>query len=883
MTPERYAQIGELYQAALEREPTRRAAFLAAASAGDEILRSEVESLLAAHEQAASFIEQPAPEMAAQVFVEEQMPPPLQVGQQLGAYQLQELLGRGGMGEVYLALDTRLQRKVAIKLLPARFTTDADRVRRFAQEARAASALNHPNILTIHEIGEVEDTHYIVTEYVAGETLRQRLTTASHKQLPLTEALTLTTQMAEALAAAHEAGIIHRDIKPENVMVRKDGYIKILDFGLAKLIEPNAPGVGIPIPPPTTSLTEAGVVMGTPRYMSPEQARGEKVDARTDIFSLGVMLYEMVAGQVPFAGATPSEMIAAILRDEPPPLTTDLPHELQRILRKALSKERRERYQTMTEMRADLNQCKQQSLSAEKNGVPTVGASSLTSPMAAARKLGRRRFVQATLVSLVLIVAATVYFSFFGGSGRAIDSLAVLPFVNVGANPDAEYLSDGVTDDLINKLAQLPKLKVMSRSAVFRYKGKETDAQQAGKALGVRAVLIGKVTPHGDDLDISVELVDVRDNSQLWGEKYKYKVSNLLPVQTDLARAVLQQLRLRLSGEDKQRLAKRGTDNPEAYELYMKGRFYRHASQFEKLEKAIEYLRQAIAKDARFALPYVELVDMYVGMATRGATYTIAHQEAVQKAKEAAAKAVELDDTLAEVHFALAQIARSFDWDWNTAEREYQRAIALSPNYAEAHHNYAHYLVAQGRFDEALTESLRALAADPLDIGINFHLGWHYFRTRQDEQAVAQLKKTVALDPNYSGAHAVLALAYGELGRYPEAFAEIQKNQDLKGRDLRGNWGRIYALAGQRDKAQKLLTQLLAETQLPGKHVSPYNIAVIYASLGEKEQAFAWLEKALAERDGNLPDPGLKTDRLFDNLHSDPRFTDLLRRMGFQP
>ena len=399
------------------------------------------------------------------------------------------------------------------------------------------------------------------------------------------------------------------------------------------------------------------------------------------------------------------------------------------------------------------------------------------------------------------------------------------------------------------------------------------------KALGVRAVLTGKVTPRGDELFISVELVDARDNSHLWGEQYGYKVANLLAVPTDLARDVLQQLRLRLSGAEQQRLAKRGTDNPEAYELYLKGRYYKNSLDRKKQEKAIEYLHEAIAKDPRFALPYAELVGVYVnGMASVGATMPISHKEALQKAKEAAAKAVELDDTLAEVHLSLAHIARVFEWDWKTAEREYQRAIALTPNYAEAHHFYAHYLVAQGRFDEALAESLRALAFDPFDVGMNFHLGWYYYRTRQDEKAVAQLKKTLEIDPN-----GVLGLTYGEIGQYSEAFAELQKNQELKGLDLRGNWGRIHALAGQRDEAQKLLAQLLAETQLPDKHVSPYNIAVIYASLGEKEQAFAWLEKAMAERDGNLTDPGLKVDRVFDNLRSDARFISLLRRMGLTP
>lgn len=897
MNEGRKQQVDVLFHQALSHPPEARAAFLAEACAGDEALRREVAALLAYDHPTDSFLEAPALALAARKLTDEsaadqssgssdastvRLPA---APSQLGPYKLERPIGKGGMGEVHLALDTRLQRKVAIKFLPAEFTNSKERVRRFAQEARTVSALNHPNILVIYDIGEVTaettSTHYIVTEYVEGKTLRQKMTGAP--QMELAEIIEVAIQVAAALAAAHEAGITHRDIKPENVMVRRDGLVKVLDFGLAKLAEPSISPINSEAATFIQNSTDTGVVLGTPRYMSPEQAHGEKVDGRTDIFSLGVMLYEMVAGRAPFVGATPSEILAAILRDEPPPLAENKPRELRRILSKALQKNRATRYQTATELLADLKQCRAQ-LSTEKNSIPTIDTSVVTSPMRTAGNHQRRRFVLVTLVSLILIVAATVYFSFFRGRETAIDSLAVLPFVNVGASPDTEYLSDGVTDSLINRLSQLPRLKVMSRNSVFRYKGKDTDAQVAGNALGVRAVLVGKVTQHGDDLSINVELVDVRDGSHLWGEQYTYKVSNLLPVQTDLARDVSQQLRLKLSRVEQQQLAKRGTNNPEAYELYLKGRYYKNSLDRKKQEKAIEYLQEAIAKDARFALPYAELVGVYVnGMTGVGATYPISSKEALQKAKEAAAKAVELDDTLAEVHLSLAHIARVFEWDWKTAEREYQRAIELTPNFTEAHHFYAHYLVLQGRFEEALAESLRALAFDPFDVGMNFHLGWFYYRTRQDEKAVEQLKKTLEMDPNYSGAHGVLGLIYGEQGRYPEAFAELQKNQELKGFDLRGYWGRIYALAGRRDQAQKLLAQLLAETQLPNKHVSPYHIAIIYASLGEKEQAFAWLDKAIDERDGQLSDPGLKVDRVFDSLRSDPRFADLLRRINLSP
>jgi len=897
MGRDRWRQIEELYHAALERAPDERAAFLAEACAGDSDLRREVAELLGYDGEAEGFIEGHALAMEArQLDSEDLKTTQAPAGREIGAYRILTPLGRGGMGEVHLALDPRLGRKVALKLLPAEFAHDRERARRLEQEARAASALNHPNIITVYDIGEIDGRRYIVGELVEGETLRQRMADATRREMRQgiepSEAIDLALQIAAALAAAHEAGIIHRDIKPENVMVRKDGLVKVLDFGLAKLTERQTPTADAAAPTQPVPSTDAGIVMGTPRYMSPEQARGEKVDARTDIFSFGVLLYEMIAGAPPFTGATPSEVIAAILRDEPPPLAhyaSATPPELEHIVNRALQKERTARYPAMPELLADLKRLQRQLEREEEAPHPVspplsdvatarLNSAAETDEPAAPQPAGfLKRHKLSAAIALVMLLAAVAIAVYFSVQETAVDSLAVLPFVNVGANPDAEYLSDGMTDSLINSLAQARRLKVMSRSSVLRYKGKEGDAQAAGKALGVRAVLTGKVTQRGDDLIVNAELVDVRDNSHLWGEQYNHKKSDLLAVQAQLARDIAAQLRIRLSGEEQQRLTKRGTENPEAYELYLKGRYYSGTVDAKKKAQAIEYFRQAIAKDPRFALPYAGLVEPYMSMTRVNATYAIPPKEALQKAKEAAAKAVELDDTLAEAHLALAMVARVIEWDWNTAEREFQRAIALSPNLTEAHHFYAHYLVEQGRFEDGLAESRRALAFDPLDVGMNFHLGWHYHHTRQDERAVAQLQKTLGLDPNHSGAHGVLGQTYAEQGRYPEAVAELQKNQ--RGRDSRGHLARIYALAGRRDEAQKLLAELQEEAK--HKPVSPYNIAIIYASLGEREQAFAWLEKAIAERDSNPTE--LKLDRIFENLRSDPRFADLLRRMGWQP
>jgi TolB-like protein/Flp pilus assembly protein TadD len=891
MTPERYQEVSRLCSAALALEPAQRAAYLVSACKGDEALRREVESLLGYEAQGTSLLEQPALAAVAPALAAEQPDTLIKLPlERVGHCRLLSQLGRGGMGEVWLAEDTQLGRKVAVKLLPAEFTADAERVRRFAQEARATSALNHPNIITFHEIGQHENTHYLVTEYIAGETLRQRLQRAP--QLPLPEALEAATQIAAALSAAHEAGITHRDIKPENVMLRRDGLVKVLDFGLAKLTA--APAADSQAATLEKLSTGAGLVMGAPRYMSPEQARGEKVDARSDIFSFGVLLYEMIAGRPPFVGATVSEVIAAILRDAPAPLEESAaPPELAQIIQRALQKEREARYPTM---RAALDELKQLQRRLERESeAPTFSpdeAATLTLAQATQaneqaivtgqrQALWRARKLAVACASVLLLAAVAVagFFRFF--QSPATDSLAVLPFVNVGANPDAEYLADGITDGLINSLSRLPKLKVMSRSAVLRYKGKEADAQAAGQALGVRAVLTGKVTQRGDELLISTELVDVRDNSHLGGDQRSYKLSNLLAVQ-DLARDVSQQLRLPLSRAEQQQLAKRGTENAEAYELYLKGRHLME-SQADSQQASFRYFQQAVEKDPRFASAWAGLAESYMYKAGLGATHRLAPKDAYPLAKAAAEKAVALDDTLAEVHVSLARIAFQYEWDWLRAEREFQRAIALKADYAPARHWYSHLLVALGRFDESLAESQRLLALNPLDAETPYHLGFHYWNARQYDQAVAQLQKALALKPNFSGPHSMLSSVYVKQGRYQEAIEERQKGGTMGAADNRGNLGYIYALAGRRAEARELLKQLLEEAKTKTKIVSPYNIALILAGLDEKDQAFAWLDKALAERDGNLTLPGLKVDTRIDGLRPDPRFAALLRRMNLTP
>ena len=668
MKPERWQQLDELFHAALEREPEERAEFLDQACAGDESLRKQVEALLAAHEEAGSFIESPAMEVEARGVAADQgsTEAELATGETVSHYRIISPLGSGGMGDVYLAQDTVLSRQVALKLLPEYFTRDRDRLRRFQQEARAASALNHPNIITIYEIGQVDDRHFIATEFIDGATLRQNFfgegRHTSGKPLRLREVLDIAIQTADALAAAHEAGIVHRDIKPENIMVRRrDGYVKVLDFGLAKLTEG---AVDTEAPTRAQVKTSAGVVMGTASYMSPEQARGEKVDARTDIWSLGVVLYELVAGCAPFERSTPSEVIALILEREPPPLARyarEVPSELERIVSKALTKDREERYQTAKDLLVDLRRLRQRleveaeiertvqpqersseekavATSSEQTAAATARAATVETEDAAVAhstssaaylvkeiKLHKRGALIA-LAALVALTAVAAYFAYSRhwaeGSGNinsaiSIRSVAVLPFANESNDPDAEYLSDGISESLINSLSQLSQLKVIARSSSFKYKGNAIDPQKVANALGVQGIVTGRIVQRGDNLLISVELVDARDKTQVWGGQYNRKSSDLLAVQAEISQEIADRLRLKLTGAERQQLAKRPTENLKAFQYYMQGRAYAHRRTREDLLAAIRYCEKAIEEDRNYALAYAGLADAYTNLGSR--------------------------------------------------------------------------------------------------------------------------------------------------------------------------------------------------------------------------------------------------------------------------
>lgn len=910
MTPERWQQINELYHSSLEREPFERAAFIAQACDGDEELRQEIESLLSSHEQADSFIEQPVVGAVARLLITEQTDS--MTGNEIGHYKILTRIGTGGMGEVYLAQDTKLGRQVAIKLLPDRFTLEADRVRRFQQEARSASALNHPNILTIYEIAEVENRPYIATEFIDGQTLRQII---SIRSLKLGEALDLAIQIASALQAAHEAGIVHRDIKPENVMVRsRDRIAKVLDFGLAKLTDQPSTKLLTDSDATTVIETSAGMIMGTISYMSPEQARALPVDARTDIFSFGVVLYEMLAGSRPFEGSTQSDVLVAILEKDPAPLSLhwpDVPPEMERIVTKALEKEVKDRYQTIEEMAVDLRKLKQNletqsapELSTQldwNTGALVDEGSSPTTSKAARRGLTRsgktktlktfsvqylgseikehKTGVMMAAAPLFLIIIAGVFFFRSPKESKPFDSLAIMPFSfasndpKVMADPDREYLSDGITESLINNLSQLPEMKVIASSSMFRYKGQQTDPQKVGQELQVKAILTGRIVRRGENLTISVELIDTKENSHIWGAQYDRKVSDLVVVQKDISKQITDQLRLKLTGKEQQQLTKRYTENPDAYQLYLKGRYYLNKENREAAIKATEYFQAAINIDQNYALAYTGLADCY---SKRGSYGWIPPEEAHVKGKAAATSALKIDNSLAEAHATLASFKIDYEWDWTGAEQECRRALELNVNLASAHSIYSWYLSVVARHDEAIAEGKQALVLDPLSININSGMGYSFYLARRYDQAIEQLRQTIDMDPNFPWAHRNLGLAFEQKKMYTEAINEFKKHIELsKGRSGQMALGHAYAVAGMRDEALKMVAQLKEVSQR--NYVAPFRFALIYVGLGENDQAFEWLEKSFKEKGPDMT--FLKSDPRFDPLRSDPRFADLLRRM----
>jgi eukaryotic-like serine/threonine-protein kinase len=825
------------------------------------------------------------------------MESPLQPGTKLGRYEIHALLGAGGMGEVYLAEDTKLGRKVALKILPSELAANQHHMRRFTQEAKAAAALNHPNIAHIYEIGESDNLHFIAMEFVDGQTLRECLKTG---ETDLKKILRYLQHVAGALAKAHAAGIVHRDLKPDNIMISREGHAKILDFGLAKLIE-QPTSLGSP-PESATIVTRPlystpGAIMGTPSYMSPEQARGQAVDHRSDIFSFGSILYEAVTGQRPFDGLSTVETLHNIIHAPAPEVkgvSVGPPLDLTRIVQRCLAKDRNERYQSMTDVGIELRALRRQVeglalVDEHTDGAvreTTSGSSrssttilerppSLTSSAEYVVSRIARHKTSAFLMLLLLfgIIGGALYFSGRRGES-AIDSIAVLPFVNQSRDQDTEYVSDGLTESIINSLTQLRNVRVIARSSVFHYKGKETDPLKIGKELGVRALLTGRVMQRGDNLLVSTELIDLRENRQVWGEQYERKVSDLSAVQRDIARDITANLRLKLSGTEQKGLAKQYTNNAEAYQLYWKGRFYWNERTGDAFKKAIEYFNQAIEQDPNFALAYAGLADTYVLLPGYGAG---SPEESYPKAKSAAKKALEIDDGLAEAHAALANSLFLSDWNFAESNREFQRAIELNPNYAAAHHWYGGNLLIMARFDDAIAEMIRAQELDPLSLIINTELGTTYLYARQYDRSIEQLRKTLQMDQSFYYAHYSLGMAYVMKGSVEEGQAEYHKARQLNDDPfVLALLGHCYAISGKKDEALRTAEQLKEISRQ--RYVPAYSLAIVYAGLNEKEQAFQWLEKSYQAHEGYVTI--LKIDPFLDNLRSDARFADLMRRVG---
>ena len=788
----------------------------------------------------------------------------LSPGQRLGPYEIAAPLGAGGMGEVYRARDVRLERTVAVKILPPDLAGDAKYRQRFLREARAASALSHPNVAHIYDVGEERGTHYIAMELVEGQNLRAL---ATKGRLSAQRVVDLGVQIASALEEAHSRGIVHRDIKSANAVVDARGQVKVLDFGLARRTFDDVAALDSQLS--TQDQTQVGVVMGTVPYMSPEQALGKEVDARSDLFSLGVVLYELATGRLPFVGDTATQTIDQICHAAPEPiaaLNREVPEELERIVRKCLEKDRDRRYATARDLVVDLRNLQRD----RETG---------TAPAAAPKRRGAGRGALLALAAAVvaLVIGAGVMIRGLDPVEGSIASIAVLPFQNETGDPEVEYLSDGITESLINTLSQLPGVKVISRQSAFAFKNDQGDLGEIGRKLGVQALLLGRMVQRGEELSISAELVDVAEDRQLWGGRYRRRLADLLAIERELTDTIVGRLRLELTGQEAKRLARGGTEDAEAYQLYLKGRHFSEGTARE-MGKALEAFREATRRDPDYALAYAALADTLLLRALHG---EIDPDEAVRDARRALDRVAAIDPDLAEAHMVAGNIRLLFDWDWAGAEADFRRAVELAPSSSLVHMEYAWCLWAAGRYDEALEHSRRALEADPLSRAPMHHIGFTQLAAGRYDEAIASFGKTLEVYPDWIWGHTKQGIAYAWNEMPDEALAAAARAEKLIAAGgetplLRGWLGTLYARAGAEPQAREALDRL--EVLAEDRSVDPTDFASVHLALGDPKAALEWLERGCEEH--SIWMPFVPEHFFFETLHDEPRFQAVVECIG---